>query len=33
MELPTVRAIAFMPVATPVSPVSTSLTTNAGNAP
>ena len=33
VELPTVRAIAFMLVATPVSPASTSATTNAGSAP
>ena len=33
VELPIVRAIAFMLVATPVSPASTSLTTSAGSAP
>jgi hypothetical protein len=33
VELPIVRAMAFMLVATPVSPASTSLTTSAGSAP
>jgi hypothetical protein len=33
IALPTVRAMAFTPVATPVSPPSTSLTTSAGKAP